>query len=162
MRGSARADWHQRADGPDADNDTDCRTSLLYEPDSCAVHVAVRHCRESVAVTRSVTRRVLGRWQISQDNAEAVVLVVSELVTNAIEHALRPINVHLHREHVGNRVWVGVSDGGPATHSGTQTAACTEDEHGRGLAIVSAIAESHGVHVHPAGGTTRWASINAV
>ncbi|MGW6218193.1 ATP-binding protein, partial [Streptomyces sp. NPDC055109] len=79
-------------------------------------------------------------------------------VTNAIEHAEPPVTLHLHHEQTGNQVWVGISDGGPAATDGRWTASCAEDEHGRGLALVDALATEHGIHSHP-DGTTHWAQL---
>ncbi|MFE5549486.1 ATP-binding protein [Streptomyces sp. NPDC056534] len=89
-----------------------------------------------------------------------MLLVVSELVTNAVEHAEPPFALHLHRERAGSRVWVGVTDGGPAEAEGAWTASCTDDEHGRGIAIVDILADAHGIRTH-AGGSTHWARIPA-
>ncbi|MCX5233236.1 ATP-binding protein [Streptomyces sp. NBC_00233] len=93
-------------------------------------------------------------------DGDAVLLVVSELVTNAVEHAAPPLALHLHRERAGSRVWVGVTDGGPAVQEGAWTASCADDEHGRGLTIVDTLAESHGTRTHSSG-TTHWARIAA-
>ncbi|WP_406066290.1 ATP-binding protein [Streptomyces sp. NBC_01077] len=122
------------------------------------VHEILEHRPDTVAVARGTAQRLLENWQVSRDCVEAVVLVVSELVTNAIEHALPPVVLHL-RQDCDDRVWVGVSDGGPAMHAGPWTASCADDEHGRGLKIVAALAETHGTHTHSAGTTTHWARI---
>ncbi|MER7577845.1 ATP-binding protein [Streptomyces sp. NPDC126514] len=113
----------------------------------------------SVSSARHLTEDFLGHSHT--DAAEAVVLVVSELVTNAIEHAEPPIMLHLHRESSGNRIWVGVTDGGPAPHKGPWTSSCTETEHGRGLAIVDTLADAHGTRDLPDGNTTHWARLHA-
>jgi anti-sigma regulatory factor (Ser/Thr protein kinase) len=116
------------------------------------------HCRQAAEVAREITSAVLDDWQLCEGTTDAVLLVVSELVTNAVEHAQPPVTLHLHRERVGSRVWIGVSDGGPATREGDWTVSCTDDEHGRGLAIVDALAIAHGTVSHP-GGTTHWARL---
>ncbi|WP_329146215.1 ATP-binding protein [Streptomyces sp. NBC_01456] len=90
------------------------------------------------------------------DAADSVVLMVSELVTNAVEHAQPPLVLHVSREHTALRVWVGVTDGGPATREGPWTSSCAYEEHGRGLSMVKALASAHGAHSH-GGGTTHWA-----
>ncbi|MET7458752.1 ATP-binding protein [Streptomyces sp. NPDC005574] len=122
---------------------------------------ALEHRPEAASTARHLAQAVLEQWHTGAEATDAVVLVVSELVTNAVEHAQGPLALHLHREAVGSRVWVGVSDGGPAEQEGPWTASCTEDEHGRGLTIVDMLADAHGTHCHPHGGTTHWARLTA-
>ncbi|MEU9057177.1 ATP-binding protein [Streptomyces sp. NPDC048384] len=119
----------------------------------------LEHAPRSVGRARHLTREFLGLSDT--DAAEGVVLVVSELVTNAIEHALPPVMLHLHRETAGNRVWVGVSDGGPTSDEGAWTSSCTDDEHGRGLSIVDTLADTHGTRPCPNGTVTHWARLHA-
>lgn len=119
----------------------------------------LEHAPRSVGRARQLTRKFLG-WS-DTDAAEGVVLVVSELVTNAIEHAQPPVMLHLHRETAGNRVWVGVSDGGPAFEEGAWISSCADSEHGRGLSIVDTLADSHGTRHFPNGTVTHWARLDA-
>ncbi|MFB7867853.1 ATP-binding protein [Streptomyces sp. NPDC056069] len=134
-------------------------SSTANEDTPCdSMHQILEHCPDTVAAARNTARQLLKGWQVSRDCVDRVALVVSELVTNAIEHALPPVMLHIHRDR-GDRVWVGVSDGGPAPNSGAWIASCATDEHGRGLTIVDALAEAHGTHAYSAGATTRWARI---
>ncbi|MFD9464578.1 ATP-binding protein [Streptomyces sp. NPDC060027] len=107
---------------------------------------------------RQIVATVLKGWRLDEQSADTVLLVVSELVTNAIEHAQPPVALHLHREHVGDRVWVGLTDGGPAPTHGAWTTTCAPEEHGRGLDIIDTLAHSHGTHTHNTG-TTHWARL---
>ncbi|WP_268981043.1 ATP-binding protein [Streptomyces coffeae] len=116
------------------------------------------HGPEAVAHARRIARSMLSTWQIGDDAAHSVLLVVSELVTNAVEHARPPLTLHLSRENTARRVWVGITDGGPATREGAWASSCAHDEHGRGLAIVEALATTHGARRHT-GGTTYWARL---
>ncbi|MER5556961.1 ATP-binding protein [Streptomyces sp. NPDC002793] len=140
-------------DGPD-------RPERVPEPWSPGDDVTWRlpHCPQAVGTAREITAAVLNDWHVAQDSAEAAVLVVSELVTNAVEHALPPIALHLHRERAGERVWVGVTDSGPAAGEGAWTASCADDEHGRGLDVIDALTTTHGTRSH-SGGTTHWARL---
>ncbi len=116
----------------------------------------LEHTPEAAGQARRVTRACSQAWELDEDGREAVLLVVSELVTNAVEHAQAPVHLHLHHSDTDGRVWIGVSDGGPAERDG----AWTRDEHGRGLAVVEALAEIHGTRTHLGGHTTHWARIN--
>ncbi|MGW1729359.1 ATP-binding protein [Streptomyces sp. NPDC002306] len=118
----------------------------------------LEHRHESAATARGITRSALKNWHIRDDVIDTAVLIVCEIVTNAIEHARPPLTLHLFREHNGQRLWMGVTDGGSAPHHGSWTTSCTNDEHGRGLTIISALATAHGTHTHP-GGTTHWARL---
>jgi anti-sigma regulatory factor (Ser/Thr protein kinase) len=117
----------------------------------------LRHHPRAPQAARHAVRTALDAWNLDDDTADTVVLVVSELVTNAVEHAQAPLALHLHRDH-GHGVWVAVSDGGPAPHEGPWTASCTPSEHGRGLTILDALTTSHGTRTHEHG-TTHWAQL---
>ncbi|MET7391830.1 ATP-binding protein [Streptomyces sp. NPDC005529] len=119
----------------------------------------LEHNHRSVGQARRLVREFLGHNRT--DAIEAVVLVVSELVTNAIEHALPPVTLHLHRETAGNRVWVGVTDSGPAPQRGDWISSCTDEEHGRGLTIIHTLADTHGTRELSNGTTTRWARLHS-
>ncbi|MCX2185727.1 ATP-binding protein [Streptomyces sp. SKN60] len=120
----------------------------------------LQHDPQAAGAARHTVEEVLHDWRMGERTTDAVVLVVSELVTNAVEHAQPPLALHLHRERAGNRVWVGVSDGGPASTRGPWTSSCAEDEHGRGIGIIEKVADAHGTRSHP-GGTTHWARLTA-
>ncbi|MET8509590.1 ATP-binding protein [Streptomyces sp. NPDC004787] len=106
---------------------------------------------ESAAVARHTARAVLDAWRIGTSTTDAVLLVVSELVTNAVQHAEGPIVLHLHRERAGNRLWIGVTDGGPSP-----APAHRRHEHGRGQHLIAALTDRNGSHTH-AHGATHWA-----
>ncbi|MFJ9968654.1 ATP-binding protein [Streptomyces avermitilis] len=149
-----------------------CRTRDSAEPLTGDVHTIsplglppdmtclLEHAPPAARAARRAAYTTLSRWGITEDDTQDALLVVSELVTNAVEHARPPLALHLHREDTGNGVWIGVSDGGPAVREGPWAASCTKDEGGRGMAIISALAQAHGVYIHPRG-ITRWASFGA-
>ncbi|MEU6285861.1 ATP-binding protein [Streptomyces sp. NPDC047028] len=116
------------------------------------------HHPSSVGRARRLTAAVLAGWDIPAEQAESALLVLSELVTNAVAHASPPLTVHVHRAHADHRIWVGVTDGGPAPHEGAWHRTCTPEEHGRGLTLIQALTAAHGTHHHPAG-VTHWARL---
>ncbi|MFJ9753063.1 ATP-binding protein [Streptomyces chartreusis] len=120
----------------------------------------LEHRPEAVGRARRLARAVLAGWRTPEDEAEAAVLVVSELVTNAVEHAEPPLVLHLHRQHADRRVWIGVTDGGPAAQDGAWSSSCAPDERGRGLHLVQALAQAHGMRRHT-GGITYWVRMAA-
>ncbi|MFI8294150.1 ATP-binding protein [Streptomyces sp. NPDC085614] len=120
----------------------------------------LQHRPEAASAARRIARRMLEDWHVSGDIEDTALLVVSELVTNAVEHAQAPVVLHLHHQHADGRVWVGVTDGGPAPHDGAWSTSCTPDEHGRGLDLIDALTTAHGTHTHTHGGTTHWARLH--
>ncbi|MFC8014453.1 ATP-binding protein [Streptomyces cinereoruber] len=120
---------------------------------------ALSHDTAAPAAARHVARTLLTVNGVPDHMVDSALLVTSELVTNAVEHALTPLTLHLRLEQSGNRVWIGVTDGGPAPHDGAWTTSCSQDEHGRGRAIIDTLADIHGSHTHHNGHTTHWARI---
>ncbi|WP_330279092.1 ATP-binding protein [Streptomyces sp. NBC_00569] len=96
-----------------------------------------------MAHARAHTVDALREWQIADDTVEVLRLIVSELVTNAVVHtASRTIEITV--SVTDTEASVTVTDQGLC---GTPVArkARSEEEHGRGLALVEAL-------------TTRWES----
>ncbi len=110
----------------------------------------------SVALARHfVAERLLG--QCPPALVDDVTLVTSELATNAILHAASSFDVTL--RNVDGQVLLEIRDRsrrGPVP--GDQTMLGT---HGRGIAIVTALARDWGVALDPSGGKTVWASFDA-
>jgi anti-sigma regulatory factor (Ser/Thr protein kinase)/CheY-like chemotaxis protein len=93
---------------------------------------------------RAVVRDVLGRWGYRELIDDAT-LVVSELVTNAVEHARSTCAVILNRSEGGVRIEVrDQGPGSPSLQPPSDTA-----EGGRGLMIVSALATAWGTQATP-------------
>lgn len=116
------------------------------------------HRPEAAGIARRLTLAALQAWDIGEETADQVVLAVSELVTNAVEHALPPVALKLARPCGHRLLRIEVTDGGPARTRGAWTASCEPDEHGRGSMIVDFMAAAHGTRL--AGGrTTHWADL---
>src|SRR3954464_2527575 len=119
-----------------------------------------------VPASAAAARRRLAHELTMLGVAPAVVadaeLVITELVGNAVRHA-RPLaggKVCAGWELAGGALFLRVTDGGAATHAIVRrTADPLDDESGRGLAIVSAIATDWGSESDGARLRT-WATID--
>jgi len=94
---------------------------------------AVRDARRFVGDT-------VERWGLPGSTADDLVLMVSELVTNAVVHGRPPIELRL--RHTGSHVVVEVLDG--ATFLPRRLRPTPDDEHGRGLQLVALLADRWG------------------
>ncbi|BBJ45184.1 hypothetical protein SSPO_079020 [Streptomyces antimycoticus] len=115
---------------------------------------------EGLAAIRRRASRAMQQWRIPSDLADDALLVVSELITNAVVHALPPASLCLSRQGVpaACAVRIEVTDAGPALlrhHGGSPR---QPEESGRGSVIVAALSARSGTTTHQ-GGTTRWAEI---
>ncbi|MGW7423982.1 ATP-binding protein [Streptomyces sp. NPDC054813] len=118
------------------------------------------HHPEAAGEARQITKELLARWRVADDPADSVLLAVSELVTNAVEHAQPPLKLRLSHDLYTHRVHIEVSDGGPAATDGDWAASCSPCEHGRGLEIIDLLATAHGNRLER-GHATHWADVYA-
>ncbi|MFE1437212.1 ATP-binding protein [Streptomyces sp. NPDC058739] len=119
----------------------------------------VPHAPGAVPAVRGQVRNILAEWGLSPDAVMDALLVVSELLTNALVHALPPAALRLSWVRVdGHRALrVEVTDAGPVL-AGDGWENPDPDEHGRGIDIVTALAAHCGVRVDTEG-ITRWADL---
>jgi anti-sigma regulatory factor (Ser/Thr protein kinase) len=119
----------------------------------------VRHAPSSAALARRRLLAAFGQAGVADEPAQDAALIVSELVGNAIRHAVPlPSGQLAVRWSVDRHGYsVSVTDGGAAA-AGRIAArpAGSHDETGRGLRIVAALADSWGVAAED-GSTTVWA-----
>ncbi|MFI8221486.1 ATP-binding protein [Streptomyces sp. NPDC085932] len=123
---------------------------------------ALQHRPQAAGQARLHTRGVLADWKVDAALVDQAELVVSELVTNAVQHALPPVSLHLVHYREARTLRVEVHDGGPAfdAPAGDEpTGDDDTDEHGRGTGIIVALASANGVTTS-AGHVAHWAELS--
>ncbi|XVQ85681.1 ATP-binding protein [Microbispora siamensis] len=121
----------------------------------------VPHTPQAVSDIRHRALGVLAAWGTSGAAAQEAVLVICEMVTNAVLHALPPAELRLLlcAEDDHEVIRVEVTDAGAApVWPGT---GASPDESGRGALVVDALAIRHGSVSRPCGTTTWWADLTA-
>jgi len=105
---------------------------------------------------RHALTEVLAGWGCAESTREDLLLVVSELVTNAVLHGAEPIVVTVMRaqERVRVEVTDGLSDASPHNNR-----AAPHAETGRGLSVVTRLACAWGWRATPGRGKTVWAEV---
>ncbi|MDT7536499.1 MAG: hypothetical protein QOI82_84 [Actinomycetota bacterium] len=126
-----------------ADEETSAELQVDLPPDLTAAREA-----------RAATRRTLPRWSLN-GLLDPVLLVVSELVGNAVRHGRPPVDLRL-RKH-GRGVRVGVHDEAPTAP--TVQRAAQDAESGRGMVLVDAVAAETGVEQIEGDGKVVWARV---
>ncbi|WP_067472147.1 ATP-binding protein [Actinomadura hibisca] len=132
--------------------------------DRRAPHKARLAAWELAAETRAASRardltcRALREWRVPDPaDIDDVVLMVDELITNAILHGTGPVRLRLRLD--GALLTGEVGDGNPAAPAppGPGPALLDWAEDGRGLLLVGALATEFGIRPEPAGKTV-WFS----
>lgn len=118
-----------------------------------AAELALPPKAASASRARRFVTTTLDDWGL--EGADDLVLLASELVTNALLHARTAMTVRLVDEG-GAVVLLSVSDGSPQLPRGRQFS--LESGTGRGLRLLDSMAESWGTDV-TAGGKTIWCRV---
>jgi anti-sigma regulatory factor (Ser/Thr protein kinase) len=109
---------------------------------------------DAVPLARSRLSMVLGDWDLADQAGEDILLVVTELLSNAVEHGRGPVQLSV--EFRGESVQVDVHDAAPdPPHP------LPRDPHrarGRGLQVVEALSSKWGWTNDPLGKTV-WAEV---
>lgn len=106
---------------------------------------------EMLATVRQAVTEAATEWSVA--DLDDLLLVVSELVTNGLDHTRSTVSVRCVRSPAGD-IRIEVGDDDPAQ---PQVASPTfDDDHGRGLLIVAELSEDWGVR-SDAPGKTVWA-----
>lgn len=90
-------------------------------------------------------------WGLNDDQVDAAVLALSEVFTNAVEHAAGDGHSTITAALWHGHLRITVSDPDPETRP-----AVDDDERGRGLAIVRALSTRHGTTRTAAAGKVVW------
>nr|WP_225311360.1 ATP-binding protein [Microbispora cellulosiformans] len=116
----------------------------------------VPHTPQAVAAVRHRARAPLTTWGLSEDAVEEALLVVSELVTNAVLHALPPTELRLCLLEDLVRIEVADSGTAPVRPGGTFAPVYC----GRGDAVVGALAVRYGADIRPKS-VIHWVELRA-
>jgi anti-sigma regulatory factor (Ser/Thr protein kinase) len=108
---------------------------------------------EAVAHARRFTARTLRSWGVAPERSDAILLIVSELVTNAMVHTQGQVRLDLTL--TGERLRVAVSDASPRAPV-KPARVDWEATGGRGIVLVEAVSASYG-SVPLSGGKQVWA-----
>jgi anti-sigma regulatory factor (Ser/Thr protein kinase) len=106
---------------------------------------------ESVPTARRFVRDLMGQSETAAD-VDTATLLVTEIVTNAVLHALTPMTVHV--AVAAEVVRIEVRDGSllpPRVHAFSASAAT-----GRGLRLLQSLATRWGVRPEPPDGKVVW------
>jgi anti-sigma regulatory factor (Ser/Thr protein kinase) len=139
------------------DNGGDPRLSQA-DPDERSEAFDLAPRSASAAEARHRTRAWLFRHSVEQGAAETAVLVISELVTNAVVHSGSGV--------IGCTLRLGpgflnveVTDQGDGEREPAVREPAVDDVSGRGLLLVSTLAKAWGVTPAVTGGRTVWATL---
>ncbi|MEV0622002.1 ATP-binding protein [Nonomuraea sp. NPDC050404] len=127
-------------------------TGVLHEAFVLAMHGT------SVAKARHRTVEWLLRHSVSQDAADTVELITSELVTNALVHSVSDV-ISCGLQLDDGRLRIEVTDQGAYEVEPTIRQPCLEDVSGRGLLLVEMLSEEWGVIPVLPCGRTVWAVV---
>ncbi|MBQ0984665.1 ATP-binding protein [Streptomyces sp. F63] len=121
------------------------------------------HSPEAPGLARWRVRSALEGADAGSECLDSALLVVSELVTNAVRHARPPVTLRL--SWVRNRprgpvLRIEVTDAGPEWGTRTDSAGPRPEESGRGKELIAALSVRQGSRA-VADGMARWAEVEA-
>jgi serine/threonine-protein kinase RsbW len=119
------------------------------------LYVTVDSSPTAAHAARRMLDRALDRWGWGCDGARAdALLLISELVGNAVEHGGDGPRISVQLTRSGRRLRISVTDTSP-THPSVGP------DGGYGLRLVQAIASQWASTPHPHGGKTVWCELTA-
>jgi anti-sigma regulatory factor (Ser/Thr protein kinase) len=133
--------------------------ALVAEPEvPDQVDQASRRIVNDISTPQSVRHwaaAFLDRWGVPEDEVQAAILIIDELIANAITHTTGPTDIVLTRR--GATVRVEVQD--PSDRLPRLRRTSDDDVGGRGLQIVAKLASEWGADLREEGGKTVWFEI---
>jgi len=132
--------------------DGSSRVTLDDRERAVAIVLAVPYDSTGPGAARRVAQQFAADHRL--DDADDFVMIVSELVTNAIVHGAEPVRLRL--LHQDGETTIEVSDADPHSDNVKLLADQTEPG-GRGLHVVAALAKRWGARPSPSGKTV-WAT----
>lgn len=108
----------------------------------------------AVPQARRIIRTELDRWGLPE-HVEIAELLVSELVTNALQHAWGPLHLRMSHSPVDRMLRCDIADGCPAAPPAHRPPARADEDHGRGLHLVDQLSTRWGAR-HTGAGKTVW------
>jgi anti-sigma regulatory factor (Ser/Thr protein kinase) len=114
--------------------------------------------RQAPRLARTFAADSLEAWAIRTEDVEAVQLVVSELVTNAVLHAPESPTITLDLFMTGSAIRVMVSDHSPRQPEQRHPTRWSA-ESGRGVELVDTLADRWGTEPYPPSGKTVWCEL---
>jgi anti-sigma regulatory factor (Ser/Thr protein kinase) len=139
------------------------RRPTTPDPPTTVEHVfMLLHTPEAVRSMRHCARTILEAEDLPEDTVDDALLVISELTTNALRHALPPAYLRLSVPVADGcrTVRIEVTDSGLARRPHLSSGHKAPEEHGRGLGIVSALSTRYGGRAHRSW-SVRWAELTA-
>jgi hypothetical protein len=133
-------------DGPD-DDVALLLAQAVESPADAMLCLPVGEDIGGVGVVRHRAGDVLTHWRVGADVRDEAVLLLSELTTNALLHGRPPVEVRLSRDR--RHLTLEVHDGAPTLPRPSRPG--VDDEHGRGLLLVSLLAKRWGTRPTPHG-----------
>ncbi len=142
---------HRRRRGPDGQ---DARAPEQPSGPRWVTQWETRPPVPDVPATRARLSVVLGEWDLDGDTREDILLVVTELLSNAVDHGLGPVRLAV--EFRGETVRIEVHDAGPEPPRPLPPD--PQRLRGRGLHLIDALSCRWGWVDDPAGKTV-WAEV---
>jgi anti-sigma regulatory factor (Ser/Thr protein kinase) len=136
-----------RPDEPDDDIALLLARAISAPDESMSAALDVVGDETVVRSTRHFVADRLSAWQVPHLLQDEVVLLVSELVTNAVIHGRAPIQLRMRKS--SDSLVLEVRDS--ALHLPRRLRPTSDDEHGRGLQLVSLLADRWGTRPTPEG-----------
>jgi hypothetical protein len=133
-------------DGPD-DDVALLLAQAVESPADATLSLPVEDDIGAVAGVRHRAADVMTHWGVGRDVRDEALLLLSELTTNALLHGRPPVEVRLSRDR--RHLTLEVHDGAPTLPRRSRPG--VDDEHGRGLLLVSLMAKRWGTRPTPHG-----------